>query len=204
MVSKLQAESSELKQTVATTHRDTVKYEHDIADLKQQLQQQTALTSTLKSELDAFTGIKLKQNLIALNTQNWENFNSQQQKTAQQVKTDLSELETKLTRVIGDKLLDAISDTSSTASLNANDLIEQQSIRLREFELEMRDTVDTKLSKFGRDVDTKYGTYINQAIDILRTSLTFLTLQRTCPRPKPICWCSFNNWAVNRPRCPTT
>lgn len=160
MVSKLQGETSELKQSLATTQRTNSKYENEISELKKQLQEQTALIATLRSELDSFTNIKLKQSLIELNAQNWENFNSQQQKTAQQVKTDLSELEGKLTRAIENKLLDLKSDGTTAASFNVDEVVEKQNIRLREFELEMRDTIDSKLSKLGRDVDNKYGTCI--------------------------------------------
>lgn len=158
MVGKLQSETSEVKLTLAATQRDSTKYENEISELKKQLQEQTALTSTLRAELDAFTNIKLKQSLIEINAQNWENFNSQQQKAAQQVKTDLSELEGKLTRAIENKLLDLKSDSTS-ASFNVDEVVEKQNIRLREFELELRDTIDSKLSKLGRDVDNKYGTY---------------------------------------------
>jgi predicted RNase H-like nuclease (RuvC/YqgF family) len=159
MVSKLQAETSELKLSLATTQRDSSKYENEISELKKQLQEQTAITSTLRSELDTFTNIKLKQNLLEINAQNWENFNSQQQKAAQQVKTDLSELEGKLTRAIENKLLDLKTDNAATASFNVDDVVEKQNIRLREVELELRDSIDAKLSKLGRDVDNKYGTY---------------------------------------------
>jgi predicted RNase H-like nuclease (RuvC/YqgF family) len=159
MVSKLQAETSELKLSLATTQRDSSKYENEISELKKQLQEQTAITSTLRSELDTFTNIKLKQNLLEINAQNWENFNSQQQKAAQQVKTDLSELEGKLTRAIENKLLDLKTDNAATASFNVDDVVEKQNIRLREVELELRDSIDAKLSKLGRDLDNKYGTY---------------------------------------------
>lgn len=159
MVSKLQAETSELKLSLATTQRDSSKYEDEISELKKQLQEQTAITSTLRSELDTFTNIKLKQSLLEINAQNWENFNSQQQKAAQQVKTDLSELEGKLTRAIENKLLDLKTDNAATASFNVDDVVEKQNIRLREVELELRDSIDAKLSKLGRDVDNKYGTY---------------------------------------------
>jgi predicted RNase H-like nuclease (RuvC/YqgF family) len=159
MVSKLQAETSELKLSLATTQRDSSKYENEISELKKQLQEQTGITSTLRSELDTFTNIKLKQSLLEINAQNWENFNSQQQKAAQQVKTDLSELEGKLTRAIENKLLDLKTDNAATASFNVDDVVEKQNIRLREVELELRDSIDAKLSKLGRDVDNKYGTY---------------------------------------------
>jgi predicted RNase H-like nuclease (RuvC/YqgF family) len=159
MVSKLQAETSELKLSLATTQRDSSKYENEISELKKQLQEQTGITSTLRSELDTFTNIKLKQSLLEINAQNWENFNSQQQKAAQQVKTDLSELEGKLTRAIENKLLDLKTDNAATASFNVDDVVEKQNIRLREVELELRDSIDAKLSKLGRDLDNKYGTY---------------------------------------------